>query len=407
MEVTQKNKEIFFISGTTRYLKAHYNARSNIKFHRYPKNKLPNYKIILIFDVSIYTKGNMFHFNDIEFKNLIVHRIGSKPEDEGINLSGKCIDLEEEQLQLLMMNYLLQPFKSGEHFHLTHPEGLENNEVYNCVSQMFDDPESFIEQSVNLANHLYDQSTHPKIKTGEFYVAHLENCFFDGEMVDAIGLFKSESKETFIKVKNVKGSFFIESEDGINVNKLDKGCIIFNVEKENGYVLSIVDSVNKNAEARYWRDDFLKITPRKDDYHQTRNYLEMCKTFVVEQAPKEFEISKADQADFLNNSASYFKKNEDFDFDEFSQQVIKQPEVTESFKTYKKQYEAEHACQMDDSFAISAPAVKKEAKIFKSVIKLDKNFHIYVHGNREYIVKGFDEKTGMHYYQLFYKEESN
>jgi hypothetical protein len=163
--------------------------------------------------------------------------------------------------------------------------------------------------------------------------------------------------------------------------------------------------VNKNTEARYWRDDFLKISQRKDEYHQTRNYLDMCKTFVVEHAPKEFEISKADQADFLNSSANYFKKKDAFDFDEFTNQVIKQPEVTESFKQYKKQYENEHACEIDDSFTISGPAVKKQAKIFKSVIKLDKNFHIYVHGNREYIIKGFDEKTGMHYYQLFYKEE--
>jgi hypothetical protein len=349
----------------------------------------------------------MFHFNDIEFKNLIVHHIGSKSAEEGIDLSTKCVDLDDEQTQLLLMNYLLQPFKPGEHFHLTHTEALEQNEVYTCASKIFDDPESFIEQSVNLANHLYDQSTHPNIKTGELYVAHFQNCYVDGEMVDAIGLFKSESKETFLKVKNVKGSFFIEYENGININKLDKGCIIFNLEKENGYVLSIVDNVNKNAEARYWREEFLHITTRKDEYQQTRNYLDMCKTFVVEQAPKEFDISKADQADFLNNSAKYFKKNEDFDFDEFSQQVIKQPEVTESFKTYKKQYEAEHACEIDDSFAISAPAVKKQAKVFKSVIKLDKNFHIYVHGNREYIVKGFDEKTGMHFYQLFYNEESN
>jgi hypothetical protein len=347
----------------------------------------------------------MFHFNDIEFRNLIVHHIGSKPEEEGINLSGKCIDLEDEQIQLLLMNYFLQPFKPGELFHLAHPENIEKNEVFNCVTKIFDEPDSLIEQSVILANHLYDQSTHPKIKTGEFYVAQFDNCFLDGEMVQAIGLFKSESKETFLKVKKVKGSFNIEYDNGINVNKLDKGCIIFNSEKEKGYIVSIVDSVNKNAEARYWRDDFLRITPRKDEYHQTRNYLDMCKTFVVEQAPKEFEISKADQADFLNNSANYFKKNEAFVFDEFTDQVIKQPEVTESFKQYKKQYENEHACEIDDSFTISAPAVKKQAKVFKSVIKLDKNFHIYVHGNREYIVKGFDEKTGMHFYQLFYREE--
>ncbi|MFQ9503659.1 MAG: hypothetical protein ACLR1G_06560 [Alistipes indistinctus] len=41
----------------------------------------------------------------------------------------------------------------------------------------------------------------------------------------------------------------------------------------------------------------------------------------------------------------------------------------------------------------------------KSVIKLDRNFHIYVHGNNQYIRKGYDEETCMNYYQLLFNEE--
>jgi hypothetical protein len=52
----------------------------------------------------------------------------------------------------------------------------------------------------------------------------------------------------------------------------------------------------------------------------------------------------------------------------------------------------------------SESAVKKQARVFKSVIKLDKNFHIYVHGNRELIEQGTDEKGK--YYKVYYKEES-
>jgi hypothetical protein len=303
------------------------------------------------------------------------------------------------------MRYFLNPFKPGEYYHFAHDTDIDLNPTYTLISNIFTNNGSFTEQSQNLASHLYDLSIHPKIKTGELYVVHFSNCFIEGETVDAIGLFKSESKETFLKV-NAKGdNYEIDYDDGINVNKLDKGCLIFNMEQEKGYLLSIVDTVNKGAEALYWRDDFLHIKARKDEYQQTKSYLDMCKTFVLEQAPKEFEISKADQADFLNKSATYFKKNEEFTFDEFTTEVIAQPEVAESFKDYKKQYEAENDVVIDDEFMISAPAVKKQSKAFKNVIKLDKNFHIYVHGQREYIVKGFDEKTGMHYYQLFFKEE--
>jgi hypothetical protein len=349
----------------------------------------------------------MFQFNDIAIEDVIVHHIGSKTEDEGIQLSNLGLDLNDDQLQVLLMQYFLTPFKPGEMFTLTHPEDINKNEVYACISQIFADRETFIEQSVNLANHLYEQSEHPKINPGELYVAYFTNCMVDGDMVDAIGLFKSESKETFLKVENKKNSLGVQYHSGVNINKLDKGCLIFNLEPEKGYQVIIVDNVNKGGEAQFWKDRFLQVTTRKDEYHQTRNYLDMCKTFVMEEAPREFEISKTDQTEFMNKSANYFKKNEDFNYQDFAEQVIVQPEVVESFNNYKKQYATEHACDITDEFAISAPAVKKEAKTMKNVIKLDKNFHIYVHGNSEYLIKGFDENTGMHFYQLYFKEEHN
>jgi len=59
---------------------------------------------------------------------------------------------------------------------------------------------------------------------------------------------------------------------------------------------------------------------------------------------------------------------------------------------------------MTDNFEISAQAVKKQSKIFKSVLKLDKNFHIYIHGDKELIEKGV-EKDGRKFYKIYYKEE--
>ena len=50
-------------------------------------------------------------------------------------------------------------------------------------------------------------------------------------------------------------------------------------------------------------------------------------------------------------------------------------------------------------------AVKKQARSIKSIIKLDKNFHIYVHGSRELIEQGVDEE-GRKFYKIYYKEES-
>ena len=91
---------------------------------------------------------------------------------------------------------------------------------------------------------------------------------------------------------------------------------------------------------------------------------------------------------------------------EFAEEVLQQPEVVESFNNYRNQYAEKHEVDLNDQFDISNNAVKKQARFFKSVIKLDKNFHVYVHGNRDFIDRGYDEVRGMYYYQLFFNEEN-
>jgi len=347
----------------------------------------------------------MLYTEEVIIDSLVLHKVGNKSQEENIRFAAAPMKVDDA-VQSLLLQYFLSPFRSEEYFNLTHESDIALNEVYTYVSHIFDRPESFYEQSVNLARHLYEVSTHPKIKTGELYVVHLRDCNVDGEQVDAIGLFKSESKETFLKVYPTSDSFEIEYEDGININKLDKGCLIFNTERENGYLVSVVDSVRQSGEAMYWRDNFLNIAQRRDIFHQTEQCLDMCKQFVVERLPENFNVDKADQADILNKSVAFFKENTEFSLDDFTRQVIGQPEVIQSFREFREEYQEDRDVKIDEQFEISAPAVKKQAKIFKSVIKLDKNFHIYVHGNRQLIEKGYDDDRDMNYYRIFFKEES-
>ncbi len=60
---------------------------------------------------------------------------------------------------------------------------------------------------------------------------------------------------------------------------------------------------------------------------------------------------------------------------------------------------------MPDEFDISGAAVKKQQRVFKSILKLDRNFHVYIHGNREMIERGYDEERTMHFYKLYFEEE--
>ena len=60
--------------------------------------------------------------------------------------------------------------------------------------------------------------------------------------------------------------------------------------------------------------------------------------------------------------------------------------------------------EIDSTFDISSAAVKRQSRVFKSVLKLDKNFHIYIHGDRQLIERG-TEKDGRKYYKIYYRDE--
>jgi hypothetical protein len=61
--------------------------------------------------------------------------------------------------------------------------------------------------------------------------------------------------------------------------------------------------------------------------------------------------------------------------------------------------------EWDESFDIDLAAVKKQGKVFKSILKLDKNFHIYIHGRQDLIERGFDEAKGKHFYKVYFEQE--
>jgi len=347
---------------------------------------------------------SMLLFPETIIDQIVVHKVGSKYNEENVRFSKDLLDINDE-IKDLLTKYFLTPFKSNEFFNFHHESDLNLNEVYHYVSQIFDDPDKIYDQSINIAKHLYENSTHPNINGGEFYIVYFQDCSFNSEPVDAIGLFKSETRETFLKVYPGENNYTIESEQGIDIKKLDKGCLILNIEKEKGFVVTSVDKLSKGEDARYWIDDFLKIKQREDEYYHTENVMKMYKDFVVKELPNEFQMTKADQVDMINKSKSFFKEADNFEMEDFSEKVIEDKDLIDSFNDYKKTYESENEVQISNEFEISDSAVKKLSRGMKSVIKLDKNFHIYVHGNREYITKGFDDKSGMQFYQVFFKEE--
>ena len=334
--------------------------------------------------------------------HLSLHLVGNKAAEEGLSLSKSNVSLDTD-IKNILTKFFLNAFTPGEFFHFYHDSGLEYNVVYGAVSKIFDEPTELFEQSVNLAKYLYENSSHPKIKGGEFYTVYFKDCIHGSNTVDAIGLFKTENKDTFLKVHRDKHNFALGSEQGINVKKLDKGCLIFNVNGGEGFSVSVVDNTNKGTEAQYWTDDFLHLRQSKNEYANTNNVMAMAKNFVTQELPKEFEVSKADQIDLLNKSLQFFKEKENFDIEEFANEVMEQPAVIESFHNFKKNYEADNDLSIDDHFMISNNAFKKQQRSYKRVIRLDDKIQIIIDGNRDNVEQGEDARGK--YYKVYYNEE--
>ncbi len=344
----------------------------------------------------------MLDFSEAILSKLAVHQVGNKANEEGIILSEQEVAMDGS-VATLLTTYFTKPFKDQEYFHFSHETDLNLNEGYAYVKSIFNDNSTLHRQSVNLAKHLYEQSIYPQIKSGELYVAHFENCYVNEELVEVIGIFKSEQKETFLKVYPEGKSFSISRDDGININKLDKGCLIFNENEADGYKVLLVDNTNKGEDAKYWKDYFLNVKLMEDTYYHTKGYLQLCRDFAIEAFP---EADRIDQVSLIQESAKFFQEEDAFDKLHFAEKVLQEPEIIDAFEKYKSEYQERNQVRMHDEFDINSSAVQNMKRVFKSVIKLDRNFHIYVHGNRNYIRKGFDEESNMSFYQLFFREES-
>jgi hypothetical protein len=279
---------------------------------------------------------------------------------------------------------------------------LEYNPVFQHLSAIFENEDEFIDRTKELAKCLHHCSDHPKIKTGQLFVCLFSGFEWDGFKTDGIGLFKMENVSRFYQVELQDGAFQLYWQDGLDLGKFEKGCLVYKAMKDEGFVVQLMDR-QSGDEARYWKDDFLQIKPRKDDFNQTTHFLKQTKQFIQSHVVEELDFSTTDQVALLEKSQQYFKTNERFEADAFETLVLEDERLIKSFREQREAlFDDPHS--WEEGFEISQTAVKKQQKIFRSVLKLDKNFHVYIHGNHEMIEQGVDP-DGRKFYKLYYQDE--
>lgn len=342
----------------------------------------------------------MIYTEYIKIKSCIVHVVGNKSVDQGLTLTNEAIDLDESTGKILE-KYLLGQVTTDGYYEFWHESDMALNELYSYAKRCFADNEEFIAVSQQIAKHLYSCSIHPKIKDGELCVVLFRNVIVDGVTCEALGIFKSENKDTFLKMVSKGDRTEIYSETGININKLDKAAIIFNTSAESGYWVTVIDRTNKATEAKYWTDEFLKVRPCSNSYNQTESLLAMTRTFVSH-LPE--GGGKKDKALMVHRSMEAVKapvvKVEDY-----ARDVFKDEEMARQFEEYTRKKADDEGVVLDDEIKISQQAVKKKTTTKLTTIKLDDNFDIRVHGGEQLVEQGYDEERGMKYYKLYFREE--
>ncbi len=345
----------------------------------------------------------MIRYNNIQLNSLAVHRVGNKHKAER-NFTSKALFVLNDEMTQTFTRFFTKPLKKAENYYrFFAEEGLEEHTLYKTAKTIFDQPESLLESSVNILEHLYLQSSHPNIKSGEVFVAYFNSVLIDDELVDAIGIFKSEQKTGFFDVSEGSDRLVVRKMEGIHLEKLDKGCLIMNVEQEDGYRLLSID--NNSYDTNYWLHDFLGVAYVKDENFHTRSFLQLCNQFSDQVVGQ--DASRDEQIRFLNESVDYFNNHDTFDANEFIEAVVPaRDDFLDEFQSMRKDYNLEKT----DQFPISTAALRSVSRTFNNTIKLDTNIQIKLNFNnpeasRYYLEKGYDEAKGMHFYKVFFNEE--
>lgn len=344
---------------------------------------------------------------------VVLAKVGNPSRDEPLQTSKQIFEVDTED-QPTLSNIFLRSFKSlgliGQKFH--HHNSLDQHEVNACAASIFENPDTLLEKGCQLAKRLHTKSTHPNIKSGDLCISHLKGIIVGEETVDALCILKSESVTPFLSISAQDGDLQLNTEHGINPEKIDKGCLIVNQFSRKGFYVLTFD--RGSSESRFWVRDFLNVIAISDNALLSKKVAEMAVSAVAETAPVRDEESSSPPWE-VNESAkealAYFDNKKHFSLAEFEEQALRTPEAKAAFREKKKQLEEESGVALEEKFDISPKDVSKAKKLMKSVMKLDTGIEIrlkpkVVANPDKVLEKGYDEDKKMNFIKVYFNKEA-
>ena len=338
-------------------------------------------------------------------ERISLQKVGSKQREELNFLATEEVALTDKEDKALKSFFLSSVKASDELSKFTHHISMEYNTMYDLTKKYFNDEQDFIPYSNAVLGHLYENSTHPQIKTGELFVVEFHDIEFNDIITTAIGVFKIEKKLEFLNFNHREDGIDFIIDKGVKLQKIDKGCLIINTEKDDGLRIFSVD--NNTYDASYWKNDFLGVDEVHNDSFQTKHYLSMISDFSANLVVDNDTLA---QKDFINQTMKVFNENEFINSDILKDELLEPFEITEKFEEYKEEYKQIHNLDLEASFNIEQTTLKKEKKKIKSEISLDTKIQIKIDADeidtvKENIERGYDEEKRMHFYKVYFNEE--
>ena len=335
----------------------------------------------------------MLDVSESKLVKYVMHHVGDQ-----LILNDEAYAQPEILLQAAFTQLAFHKIDWDQQYEFFHESDLGLNEVYTYVNSIFDQEDSFLEQSKNIATHLNSSSAHPAIKNGELFIGLFDNCILTtGATKKALAIVKIEDKEIFLDVKNDEEKVFVNGIDGINVKKANNMAIIVDMGADEQPLVFI--KTKKKEDVVYWQERFLKIKVSDEYYHKTNLALTEVKKYIL----KEESYSNPEKLELLNKTLDYFRNEEEFHANNYIETVFENADGAQKdiIVNTVKPYET----------VISESAIMKAEKSFKRKIKLDSNIEIQVNVHNieqmnDLIEVGYDEETNRKFYKIYFEEEA-
>lgn len=349
--------------------------------------------------------SNTISFNRAKLTTLTLAQVGNSLRSEPLRTSNELCRFDDDDTGVLTLSFL-KPFRNLERRALSHESELDLNEVYRYATAIFNSSDALLGHGRKIARHLYKTSKHPNIKSGDLCMALIDDVMVDGEPLQALSIIKSESRMPFLEVSDNNGNLQLITHRGISPDKIDKGCLIVNHDKDGGYLVYTFDKAS--SDAHFWMRDFLGVKYRKGGDYMTRRYADMAVSFAKEGLPEEMPAEEKYRV--ANRAMDYFEEKDEFDLKGFREEALKEPKIIEQFDAFHGNQDEEEEGKLDETFPIDKKIARKAGNRFRSTIKLDTGVNIsfapaFKEADADVLERGFDEEKQMKYIKIYFQDE--